>query len=299
MLQLGTIGPFGFDDFKPSEILGLYAGIGCKYVQAYRNRARTIAAKEIRQICGDIGLTIDSLHGHFGDDLDPSSTDETTRTYTVGVYEFEADYVRQLGGNMVVVHPSPSYTNWQRSGGGAGGAAGESRGKPAQTGSGAVGESPEQIERRYAALQKSFEELQATGERLGVTFAFENMPPYHPIGADVPRLVNEIARFGGSRIAFLLDTGHAHMTCGIETAVRAAGPHLKYTHVHDNDGVHDTHILPWRGTLPWNDLSTGLKAINYTGQFTLEVFEKAEDLRTLTTADWKRRLQSVLHGEPV
>lgn len=267
MMQLGTIGPFGFDDFNPPEILGLYATAGCKVVQAYRNRSRNITAGEIRTVCADAGLTIDSLHGHFGDDLDPSSEDETIRTYTVDFYAFEADFVRQLGGDMVVVHPSP-------------------------------GRIPEgDLEKRYAQLRKSCEELAETATRLGVRFAFENMPPYHPVGGDVPRLVREIAAVGSDKIIFLLDTGHAHMTCGIDVAIEAAGRHLKYTHVHDNDGKSDTHVLPYRGTLPWDRLSSGFARIGYDGVFLLEVFEKADDLRKLFTEDWKRSIQAILAGQ--
>jgi len=266
MMQLGTIGPFGFDDFNPPEILGLYAAAGCKVVQAYRNRAKNIPVADIRRVCDDVGMTIDSLHGHFGDDLDPSSEDETIRTYTVDFYAFEADYVRQLGGDVVVVHPSP-------------------------------GRVPEgDLEKRYGQLRKSLEELAETAARLGVRFAFENMPPYHPVGGDVPRLVKEIAAVNDERIIFLLDTGHAHMTCGIDTAVESAGRHLKYTHVHDNDGKNDTHILPFRGTLPWDRLSSGFARIGYDGVFLLEVFEKAADLRNLLNDEWKSRIQAVLSG---
>ena len=265
-MQLGTIGPFGFDDFDPAEILGLYAGAGCKVVQAYRNRNRSIAVADIRKICDDVGMTIDSLHGHFGDDLDPSSEDETIRTYTVDFYAFEADVVRQLGGDLVVVHPSPSHM-------------------------------PDgNLDKRYGQLRKSCEELAATAERMGVRFAFENMPPYHPVGSDVPRLVQEIAAVGSDKILFLLDTGHAHMTNGIAASMEAAGPHIKYTHVHDNDGKTDTHILPYRGTLPWDALSAGLAKTHYDGVFLLEVFEKAEDLRKLLNDGWKAKIQSILSG---
>jgi sugar phosphate isomerase/epimerase len=266
MMQLGTIGAFGFDDFDPPEVLGLYAAAGCRVVQAYRNRSKAIAVGDIRRVCDDVGLTIDSLHGHFGDDLDPSSEDETIRSYTVDFYAFEADYVRQLGGDMVVVHPSPSHI-------------------------------PDgDLENRYGQLRKSCEELAETAERLGVRFAFENMPPYHPVGSDVPRLVKEIAAVGSDRIIFLLDTGHAHMTCGMKIAIEAAGRHLKYTHVHDNDGKNDTHVLPFRGTLPWDTLSSGFAQIGYDGVFLLEVFEKAGDLRRLLNDDWKRKIQAILAG---
>lgn len=262
-LTLGTTGAFGFEDFHPPEILGLYAGAGCTVVQVYRNRLREIAPSDILAITQDLPVTIDSIHGHFGDDLDPSSEDEGVRARTVSEYEREAEYCRQLGGDLVVVHPSPGYA-------------------------------PEgNLERRYGQLRRSFDELAAIGEQWGVRFAFENMPPYHPVGADVARLVKAVAEAGSEHIVFLLDTGHAHMTCGIEAAVRAAGRYLKYTHVHDNDGEHDTHNLPGVGNLPWERCGAAMREVEYAGVFLLEVFEKAGDLRRMLTEEWKAMIEAV------
>jgi len=264
MMTFGTIGAFGFDDFHPPEIIGLYAQAGCKVVQAYRNREKNISAKEMVTICRDLGVTIDSLHAHFGDDLDPSSEDDKVRAAAIELYRSEAAFCLELGGPLAVVHPSPPKVP--------------------------VGN----LERRYGQLQKSFQELAKIGGQMGVIFAFENMPAYHPVGGDVKRLVDEVAKCGSDRVVFLLDFGHAHMTCGIAEALRAAGKHLKYTHVHDNDGVNDTHILPYRGTLPWDACREELHKTGYDGVFLLEVFEKADDLRRLLNADWKAKIGAIL-----
>jgi sugar phosphate isomerase/epimerase len=267
MMILGTVGAFGFDDFPQPEVLSLYAAAGCKVVQAYRNRHEDIPAAAIRSLCDGLSLRIDSLHAHFGDDLDPSSEDETLRAKIGPYYEREAEYCLRLGGSLVVVHPSPP------------------RARTVDR------------ERRYAQLRRSFDELARVGERLGVRFAFENMPAYHPIGADIPRLVKEIAATGSDSIAFLLDVAHAHMTCGVTEAIRAGGRHIQYTHVCDNDGVADSHKLPFRGNLPWYDCGRELRQIDYQGVFSLEVFESPEDLRRLLNDEWKRKMQAVLNGE--
>ena len=84
------------------------------------------------------------------------------------------------------------------------------------------------------------------------------------------------------------------MTCGAAEAVRVAGSHLRFTHVHDNDGANDTHRLPYRGNLPWDDCREALRAVGYAGVFMLEVFESADDLRRLLDEDWKRNIRSIL-----
>lgn len=267
MMTFGTVGAFGFEDFNPPEVIGLYAAAGCTVVQIYRNRLKEISAKEMKSVCADLGLRIDSLHAHFGDDLDPSSEDEKVRAAAVELYRREGEFCRELGGDLAVVHPSPPHVP--------------------------VGN----LEKRYTQLAKSFDELARIGEKLGVTYAFENMPPYHPVGGDVERLVEAIVEFGHARIVFLLDFGHAHMTCGIEKAIRMAGPDLKYTHVHDNDGKNDTHILPGRGSLPWEAAGRALGEVSYNGVFMLEVFEKADDLRRLLNKDWRSRMSAILNHQ--
>jgi len=264
---LGTVGAFGFEDFPQPEVLSLYASAGCKVVQAYRNRHEDIPPAAIRSVCDGLGLRIDSLHGHFGDDLDPSSEDETVRARIGPHYEREAEYCLRLGGELVVIHPSPPRA------------------------------ATVNVERRYAQLRRSFDELAGVGERLGVRFAFENMPAYHPIGSDVARLVKEISATGSDRITFLLDVAHAHMTGGVVEAIRAGGRFIRYTHVCDNDGTTDSHRLPFRGNLPWYDCGRALCDIGYQGVFSLEVFEPPEDLRRLLDDEWQRKMQAVLNGE--
>ncbi|MCG8405856.1 MAG: sugar phosphate isomerase/epimerase [Phycisphaerales bacterium] len=266
MMTLGTVGAFGFPDFPPPEVIGLYADAGCSVVQVYRNREKEISAAEITAVCSRLSVTIESLHAHFGDDLDPSSEDEALRTATLELYAREAEYCRQLGGRMMVIHPSPAHA-------------------------------PEgDLDRRYAQFKKSVEDFARLGERTGVVCAIENMPPYHPVGDDVKRLVDTIAGAQSEYVQFLLDFGHAHMTCGIVEAIRVSNGHLRHTHVHDNDGIHDKHKLPYQGTLPWEACGKELHAIGYDGVFMLEVFESADDLRRLLDDGWKRNIQAILNN---
>jgi sugar phosphate isomerase/epimerase len=86
------------------------------------------------------------------------------------------------------------------------------------------------------------------------------------------------------------------MTCGIAEAVQLAGPHLAATHVHDNDGVNDTHQLPYRGNLPWDRCREALHAVGYDGVFMLEVFEQAADLRRLLNDRWGADIRSILNN---
>ena len=68
------------------------------------------------------------------------------------------------------------------------------------------------------------------------------------------------------------DTGHANMQEMSQTeALKIVGNHVLGIHVHDNDGLGDTHLLPYLGNLSFDDLMQGLLAIGYKGYFTFEI----------------------------
>ncbi len=58
-----------------------------------------------------------------------------------------------------------------------------------------------------------------------------------------------------------LDTGHAHVyEDNIEDDILMLGNDLKLLHVHDNIVMwNDEHLLPYQGTIQWDDFYSGLK----------------------------------------
>ena len=105
--------------------------------------------------------------------------------------------------------------------------------------------------------------------RLGVTLAIENM-------AGVPYAHAPDETVYGSRAADVrlladrLDTGicwdfgHAHLSRLCQSAELATvGDRLHMIHIHDNDGIHDNHRIPFEGSLDWNDALRGLRDIDF------------------------------------
>lgn len=70
-----------------------------------------------------------------------------------------------------------------------------------------------------------------------------------------------------------LDTGHACLVCeDIPNFIRKLGKgRLKALHVHDVDGINDTHTLPGYGVINWDRVTKALKEIDYDGDFTFEL----------------------------
>lgn len=114
--------------------------------------------------------------------------------------------------------------------------------------------------------------LTAVGEAHGVIVCLENMPMKKltlSAPADTLRMVKEINL---PYLRVCLDTGHS-LVMGVQPgeAVRQIGrEYLACLHVHDNDGVHDLHQIPYAGKADWPDFAAALREIGYTGVFSLE-----------------------------
>lgn len=253
MPYLATVAPFGFADFNPPTLLRLYRRLGCRTCQFYRNADNLPDHDEARRIVEDAGLPFDAIHGLFGPAYDPSSPDETTRREAVDIYRGEGELAVHLGGPRVVVHPAPP--------------AADPTSVTAQTRAARVG-----------PLRKTMEELAQVGERLGVTYLFENIPDTYHFGSDVQQLARIIRGVGHPNIRMCFDTGHAHMSGHAPDALHASHDTVAYFHVHDNDGHNDTHQVPGRGTIPWQQLQTVMAMCRPDTPAMLELFESEPDL---------------------
>jgi len=60
------------------------------------------------------------------------------------------------------------------------------------------------------------------------------------------------------RICF--DTGHAHMTCGVQPAFQTLKERVVSSHVHDNRHEKDDHLLPFDGEIDWEQTIRSFRA---------------------------------------
>jgi sugar phosphate isomerase/epimerase len=248
---LGTVAPIGYEEFASPEWLASLRRLGCSVVQAYRNQAVPVTTRQMVEHILAGGMPCDSLHGVYGGRLDPSSPNEDDRQYTVRALKREGTLVRELGGSLVVVHCSPLMHE-------------------------PVAVSAEEYAARDGQLRKSIAELGPFGATVGVWYAFENLPGYHPMGSDVGRLAEMLRQVGAPHTGMCFDTGHANMTGDVILAIAAAREQILYVHLCDNDGLADQHLMPGRGTLEMDDVAAGLRAAGYSGTVMLEVFQPAD-----------------------
>ena len=104
-------------------------------------------------------------------------------------------------------------------------------------------------QRRWDAAFSSLELLSLFAKQRGVTLALENMPGEMATPANLKHFLEQ-TRLTNVKLCF--DTGHAHIEGGVASAVEIIRDLVVTTHVHDNNGEHDDHLLPYDGTIDWN-----------------------------------------------
>ena len=127
-------------------------------------------------------------------------------------------------------------------------------------------------------LQASLERLLPLAEALDVTLALENIPG--PLGRPGD-LAAFLGRMGHPRLRACLDAGHARLTegDGASAAFARLAPFCAATHIHDNDGRRDEHLIPGEGGLDWDAFRGALEAARYGGALTFEVKRREETYR--------------------
>jgi len=265
MATLSTVAAFGFDDFDPPVTLGLYKQLGCRSSQFYRNEANPPTVEYARKVAEQAGLPFDSIHGVFGDAYDPSCPDETFRRKSVEVYRNEGELAVELGGPRVVVHPAPM--------------------KPAD-----AKLTPGDRQHRMDALRRSMAELTEVGERLGVTYLWENITDRYWVGEDPIEIAGLLREFDSPHTRMCFDTGHALMTGTVEDRLAACADVISYLHVHDNDAKEDSHLMPGDGVTDWQAVRRTLRDAAIDVPAMLEVFYLADRLRDCIASDLPEKL---------
>ncbi len=92
-----------------------------------------------------------------------------------------------------------------------------------------------------------------------------------------------------------LDVGHAHLTGGAPEAAELLSGYLITTHLHDNRGRTDEHLVPFEGTIDWTATMVALAKVGYTGPLVFELPDHGNAARVLErAAAARRRIQAIL-----
>jgi sugar phosphate isomerase/epimerase len=137
------------------------------------------------------------------------------------------------------------------------------------------------------AARRSLEELHEIAAPLGVRLAVEVIPNDLSSAASLVRLIEE--DLDVPDIGVCLDYGHAFLMGDVVDTIETLSGHLVTTHVHDNEGKTDAHLVPFDGRIDWAAAMMATQKIGYDGTFLMElaniehprsVLEKARKART-------------------
>jgi len=109
-----------------------------------------------------------------------------------------------------------------------------------------------------------YNRLITTAKQKGIKIAFENAD-------NEAYLYRVLAHFDEANVGFCYDSGHEEAITPGAQFLPKLGHRLLCTHLHDNDGKKDLHLLPFDGVIDFERIAKQFKMANYKGNLTFEL----------------------------
>jgi sugar phosphate isomerase/epimerase len=124
-------------------------------------------------------------------------------------------------------------------------------------------------ENNRTAAFRSVEEICRLAEPVGIRVAVELLP--NPL-SDAAALVDLLERdLDAPRTGICLDFGHAFLMGDVADTIETVAEHLITTHVHDNKGKKDEHLVPFDGKINWDMALMTMQKVGYDGTYLMEL----------------------------
>lgn len=143
------------------------------------------------------------------------------------------------------------------------------------------------------SLLRSLEELSPVAAAAGVTLALEVIPNALSTPASLVELLESDIEATG--LGICMDVGHARLMGEVVDAIEGCSGHLVTTHLHDNRGRSDDHLVPGQGVVDWDAAMLAFQKVGYDGAWMFELAVAAERRPVLERASKAReRFRSLL-----
>jgi sugar phosphate isomerase/epimerase len=235
----------------------------------YHNPA---AIADLQQWLAEAGLTLHSVHApvsesfvnrRWGAPLSLASADNGARMRALGEAELALQIARRIPFDVLVVHLGLPRTEQS---------------------------SPADNSRDGA--RRSVDRLRELADPLGVRIAVEVIPNELSRADSLVHFLENVLEV---EVGVCLDFGHAHLDGDLVDAVETVSEHLITTHVHDNRGRVDEHLVPFEGTIDWMGALIAIQKVGYDGPMTLEVASQGSTRRVLEASRRAReRIEAIL-----
>ncbi|HUQ88198.1 MAG TPA: sugar phosphate isomerase/epimerase family protein [Vicinamibacterales bacterium] len=145
-----------------------------------------------------------------------------------------------------------------------------------------------------AALVRSLEELSPVAQRYGVRLAVEVIPNELSTPSALVEMIESDIDAPG--LGVCMDVGHARMMGDVVDAIETCSGHVITTHLHDNRGRTDDHLVPGKGVIDWDATTLAFQKVGYDEAWMFELAVAADRKPILEMAAKAReRLESLLH----
>ena len=137
------------------------------------------------------------------------------------------------------------------------------------------------------AAFRSVEEICRAADPIGIRVALEVIP--NPL-SDAASLVAMLERdLESPRAGICLDFGHAFLMGDVADTIEAVSEHLITTHVHDNRGKQDEHLVPFAGRINWDMALMTMQKVGYDGTYLMELANTGSPAEVLQQAQAARK----------
>jgi sugar phosphate isomerase/epimerase len=228
------------------------ASYGFEAVELFATRSHfdyhdDAAIERLGEWLRETGLALHGVHapitdrlsrdGQWGDAISNAVSDNTRRQFAVSEAERALGVVKRIPAEVFVVH----------------------LGTPTEQGG----------ENNRSAAARSAADICRLGEAAGIRVALEVIP--NPL-SDAASLVSMIERdLEGTGAGICLDFGHAFLAGDVPDSIEAVAEHLVSTHVHDNRGRQDEHLVPFEGRINWDIALMTMQKVGYDGTYLMEL----------------------------
>ncbi len=100
-----------------------------------------------------------------------------------------------------------------------------------------------------------FKQLVDHAEKIGFTIGVEN-------SVSIEHYTAVLEQFNTPHVCFCFDTGHWNEFCRDTDIYDKYNSIMRITHINDNDGVHDMHIIPFDGCTDFSKLAPALRCMD-------------------------------------
>ena len=203
---------------------------------SHSNNLSAPGQAELRRMVSGAGLGVCSIHAPIDKEAEISSPQEEIATAALDLLKRCIDAVVALNARTVIFHATAS--------------------RP---------DDPETDRRRKLLVEQVSRLLDYVGDQ-AVQLAVENLS-YLPANDISAHSLDEIDH---PKYGFCYDSSHDNLTPPPMAILEKYGDRLMTTHISDNRGEKDDHLLPWEGEIAWDAFCRAFSEIPFRGVFLME-----------------------------